>query len=336
MQNTTLLSYLLLESAEILAESKLMDDKLKMITVLEDTSSPVTVRYTEKLFQSVIDKGHIDFGDIPNSKGNIRNYSGYHTMITTLQTMQQLAAEQKSAQVQALANDVLTAVKNMENLSSVYEEGFRTQNTYVMLEYNTFTLCCVEATTTLLCEYVTYLKNPSENRIEIHIKNNKYRPNLLFIDQIQKFNKVNTTTDYRKFLEQMLAKEKDNFTGAEIVGMTAVMLIALSIVPITRNLIYIFYNARRKTSDYLLVQASFLELHKTCVEANTEFSAEKKEKILKKQEHIRVLLVKMADKIKVVNTRAQQAANKELEKDNKLMTFNNVKNDIDASSFSLL
>lgn len=48
--------------------------------VLEDANSPVTKKYQEKLFQSVIDKKHINFGSIPKSEGNIRNYEGYPNM----------------------------------------------------------------------------------------------------------------------------------------------------------------------------------------------------------------------------------------------------------------
>ena len=39
--------------------------------VLEDVNSPVTRKYQEKMFQAVMDKAHIDFGDIPKSAGNI-------------------------------------------------------------------------------------------------------------------------------------------------------------------------------------------------------------------------------------------------------------------------
>ena len=34
-------------------------------TILEDANSPVTRKYQEKLYESIINKSHIDFGDIP-------------------------------------------------------------------------------------------------------------------------------------------------------------------------------------------------------------------------------------------------------------------------------
>ena len=35
-------------------------------------------------FDKVIEKGHVDFGDIPTSKGNIENYKGYQNMVEIL------------------------------------------------------------------------------------------------------------------------------------------------------------------------------------------------------------------------------------------------------------
>ena len=34
-------------------------------TILEDADSPIGRKYQEQLYQSIIDKGHIDFEDIP-------------------------------------------------------------------------------------------------------------------------------------------------------------------------------------------------------------------------------------------------------------------------------
>ena len=86
----------LFESANILynEEGNYGAEIKKIMTVLEDVNSPVTRKYQETLFKSVIDKGHVDFGDIPNSAGNIKNYKGYQPMVETLNVIEKLAAEQ--------------------------------------------------------------------------------------------------------------------------------------------------------------------------------------------------------------------------------------------------
>ena len=64
-------------ATKILMESGDGKEYYEVKTILEDATSPITASYREKLFQSVIDKGHIDFGSIPLSKGDIKSYSGY-------------------------------------------------------------------------------------------------------------------------------------------------------------------------------------------------------------------------------------------------------------------
>lgn len=324
------------ESASILAGSSDFNKVQEMVAVMEDTISPVAVRHTEQLFQSVINKGHIDFGDIATSKGNIRNYSGYSSMKETLQLLQQMASQEKADSVFDCVGTVLTAIQNLESLINEYEDGFRRKVEYVMLEYNTITYCCVEATTALLCEFVEYIKRPGDSKIEIELKNTKYRANLFYLEQLRMINKLNASPDYRKFLQEMNAKGQENFTGAAMVGFVATMILAASIVPIIRKLIFTFYDIRRRLAYNMMLQAGFLELHKTCIEANQEFTPEKKKKILEKQEKIRVLLLKGADKIRIQNTQAQRAGAQAIKKENQLMTFDKTKENIDNNAFSLL
>ena len=327
----------LLEAVSILSEGDDTHTPDEIRLILEDTQSPVTTKYTENLFKSVISKGHINFDDIPKSNGNIKNYSGYQTMTDTLYNIRKLGESERNNSVIELVSVIEESIKNIENLASIFEKGFSTKNEYVMMEYNAFVCCCVEATTSLLCEFVDYIKKPSSQTMTITLKNTKYRANLFYLEQLKKFNKVNSNLSYRKFLEQMINKGTENFIGtAEVVGMTTIITVALSIVPITRELIYQFYNTRRKLSDALLVQAYFLEINKAVVEANTEFTAEKKEKILKKQENLIKILRNLGDKIKVSNVKADRDSKKQMSDDNKKMSVNSQKKEVDDSPLILL
>ena len=80
------MNYMLKDAVNILVSESSSNgyDYMKTEAILEDANSPVTKKYQEKLFQSVIDKGHIDFGGIPKSEGNIKKYDGYQTMMETL------------------------------------------------------------------------------------------------------------------------------------------------------------------------------------------------------------------------------------------------------------
>lgn len=338
MNNSNLIS----DSIKILVEStdtKTYGSEYASVkTILEDANSPVTRKYQEKLFQSIIDKKHVDFGDIPKSAGNIKAYSGYNNMMEVLNTIDGLANEQKNKEVMGYVDVVKKAISNIENLSSSYAKGFINKSDYVMLEYNTYVYTCIEATSSLLYEFVEYIKRPDQQVMTIQLKNTKYRANLYYFDQLNKFNSVNTKMgmDYRKLIESLCNKGRNNFLGAEmIVGVAALSMAALAIVPLTRELIYRFYHMRSNLAQSLELQAEFLEMNKTCLEANDSITTEKKKKILEKQNKTRLRLLKLADIIRVKNAKGMNETKKDLDDDNKLLSINNLQDEISNSPFEL-
>lgn len=309
------------ESSYLLAGSDERSAMYEAQNILEDANSPITTRYTEELLRQVIDKGHIDFDDIPKSKGNIRNYSGYNTMMDTLNTMKNLSGTSgMSNESIKLIDTVITAVKGIEALSDLYEKGFQKKVDYVMLEYNTFVYCSVQATTSLLSEVVEFIKGFDKDALEFKLKNTKYRANLFYVEQLAKFNNVTAHTDYRKYLSSLLNEDKDNFTGAMAVGIAAVATVAVMIVPVTRSCIYRIYKMRAKLSEALALQAYFLELNKASIEANKNMDSEKKKKVIKKQEAVRKMFLKLSDKLRIDNAKAARESEKEKAKDDKKLS----------------
>ena len=328
----------LTESVEILKESDDSVSRTEIRAVLEDVESPVTNKYIENLYGQVIAKGHIDFDDIPKSKGDITKYSGYGTMQETLITMKKLSETERVKDVNNAVDTIMTAIQNLESLSSLYEKGFTLKNEHVMLEYNTFVFCCVEATTSILSEFVEFVKGFTVDTYQIRLKNTRYRANLFFVDQLSTFNRLNVVGNYRAYLTGMLDKERSNFIGVDtMIGVAAVTAtVALAIVPITRNIVYQVYRLRTKLSDALALQAYFLELNKSCVEANSAFDATKKSKVLEKQENVRLLFIRLSDKIKVDTARAGRDALMDKKKDNASLSLGDTRRQVDSSPYDVL
>lgn len=325
------------ESARILAGNEV--PLTKALIILEDATNPTTTKYMETLYTQVLDKKHVDFEDIPKSKGDIHKYSGYANLKEVLDTLQALSTGVRSSSdaIRCL-NIVRTALTNIESLSTVYTNGFNDKNDRVILDYNCFVYCLVQATTSLLTEFVDFVKNPGSEVIDFKVRSTKYRAPSFYIDQLDKFNRLNTTNEYRGYLEYIVNKEKRNFTGAAVLGFSAVMAVALSIVPITRNIVYRIYRLRMKLADALVMQAFFLEMNKCRVQAKQGASKEKIEKILQKQEKIRQAFLKIADKLKVEDSKAGKAAANDIQKDNRHMTLGNVnrKTEDDSPSGDIL
>ena len=333
----------LFESVDILVKDR---DSLRygyeferVQSILEDANSPITKKYQEKLFQSVIDKGHIDFGDIPKSAGNIKAYKGYNNMVETLNTLNSLAIDQKNKTVIEYTSIVQKAISNIEQLSSTYSKGFISKTDYVILEYNTYVYTCVEATTTLLYTFVDYMKRPDQDTMTISLSNSTLRADLFYIEQLKKFNNVNDKMgiDYRKMLESLCSKGKNNFLGAEmVIGIAAVSVAAMAIVPITRELIYRFYHLRGSLSKSLEMQASFLEMNAACVQSNGVMTAEKKKKVLDKQLKLKNRLMKLSDFLKVKGVKSSQNSARDIKASNKMLTLDNLQADVSSSPIEFI
>ena len=333
----------LFESVDILVKDR---DSLRygyeferVQSILEDANSPITKKYQEKLFQSVIDKGHIDFGDIPKSAGNIKAYKGYNNMVETLTTLNSLAIDQKNKTVIEYTSIVQKAISNIEQLSSTYSKGFISKTDYVILEYNTYVYTCVEATTTLLYTFVDYMKRPDQDTMTITLSNSTLRADLFYIEQLKKFNNVNDKMgiDYRKMLESLCSKGKNNFLGAEmVIGIAAVSVAAMAIVPITRELIYRFYHLRGSLSKSLEMQASFLEMNAACVQSNEVMTAEKKKKVLDKQLKLKNRLMKLSDFLKVKGVKSSQNSARDIKASNKMLTLDNLQADVSSSPIEFI
>lgn len=328
------------ESVKILAENpdEYLKEAASIRAILEDVNSPVTRTYQEKMYNAILNKAHIDFGDIPKSAGDIRSYSGYNNMVDTLKVVEKLAEEYNVMNVLNYVRIVQKAISNIEGLSSTFQKGFSTRTEYVSLEYDTYVYFCVEATTALIYSFIEIVKSPEKQVMDMKIKNTKLRADEFFFEQLKKFNTVqeNMGIDYRKMLEQACEKGRNNFVGATAVGVAAVMAAALAIVPITREVIYQIYNFRGKLADSLEVQANFLELNKTCVENNNLMDAKKREAVIAKQKKLSQRLLKLSNSIRVKTATSILETKKELKKENGRLNINNIKDEISNSPFELL
>ena len=134
-----------------------------------------------------------------------------------------------------------------------------------------------------------------------------------------------------------MCNNKSNFIGtATAVGLTTVIVAALSIVPITREAIYQIYNFRGKLSKNLEMQAKFLELNKVCIDNNEMMTLDKKEKVKTKQEELAKTLMKLADEIRVKSSKSIMDSKRELSKENKMLSINNIKDEVSNSPFEIL
>ena len=328
------------ESAKILADnpSDLLEIR-KNIIFLEDKLSPVNQQLQKNLYQSLIDKKHIDFGNISLSKGNIRQYTGYNSMMETLDTMRKLAKDDNTKNVINYVDTVKETIKFMETIATTFEKGFQVNCEFVVKEYNIMVYLCVEATTSLIYQFVDYIKRPEIDTFDIHLRNTKFRGDAFYFDMLDQFNRIMNVNqiEYTKMLENAIQSQKSNLIGSDdVIGMVTVAAIGYFIIPFTRRAIYHFENLRGNLSESLATQAYFLEMNKASVNSNTGLDAAKRKKILEKQEKIKKKLIYLSDKLRVKYTKACTETKKNIDKENKLYSIDGLREQISDSDFSIV
>ena len=330
------------ESVQILStHSGDIHENDEIRTMLEDANSPITRKYHEKMINSVINKAHIDFGDIPKSKGIIKNYAGYNSMMDTLNVVEELMKDARSTKGLEYVNIIKEAINNIDGMSTTYSKGFTTRTDYVALEYNSYVYFCVEATTSLIYSFVEIIKDPSKQVMDMTIKNNKIRANEFYFEQLSKFNKAQSHLgiEYRKMLESMCNKGRENFLGVDdamIVGIGAVVAAAAAFIPLTRSVIYQIYNFRGKLANSLELQADFLEMNRSRVEANDALTVDKKKKVLEKQEKLAKKIRKLSEDVRVKSAKSISDSQKDIDKENKNTDKDSIKDEVDNSPFSIM
>lgn len=318
------------EAARLLSDGT-RDSYREVHLIMEDAESPVTKKTIESLYNSVINKSHIDFDTIPNSKGDITAYTGYKSMVQTLADLMTMSTEDSAYKDLGIyVKSVQHAIANIQGFSKFYMQAFQKKMERLVIEYNIFVYTCVEATTSLLYQFSDYIKTPSSHEMRVRLQNTKYRADMFYIQQLQSFNRLCASGDYKKYLSGIIVSGTDNFLGfddaALITGSLAIIsAVALSIVPITRRLIYSFQNARGKLAEDLELQAYFLELNKNSIESSKSKTPAEKKKILEKQEKTRLKFLRLAEKLRVKSMRAEEYAKQTLAKDDKTMTISNMK-----------
>ena len=307
------------------------------IMVMESDNMPIKNKMGEAFFKSIQSKSNIDFGTIPNSKGNFKDWESYPTLLETMQVLDQVI-QKKNPLLVAKMNIINDAMENIASLSPNYMKGFAAHSSYVMTEYNALVLTVVNAISSIIYNYGDYIKSLKDGAYEIKISPANNKTSEFYFAELEKFNKLmqNSGMEYRKMIDSIANSDRNNFTGVELLGIAAVAAMLFSVVPITRELVYHFYKFKNSLSDSLEMQAKFLEMNKACVEANESLNVDKQAKVIAKQEKLSKTLHSIAAKLRVNSTKASRDSNRELQNDNKAFTIDEIKKDISNSPIELL
>jgi hypothetical protein len=307
----------------------------KVQALMEQELHAVNNTMIGHLYKSAVEKSHVDFDDIPESRGNITRYSGYSSIVQTIETLEEIAKQQGT---KIMELDIIEqAISNIAAGREIFEKGFALEKEFIILQYNTLVFAVVEAVSVIISSYVDFVKRP--DRTDFVILRAKDRAGYLSIQNLEKFNGAVRQGDFSKVNNSIINSGKENLIGVDDIVVPLIIVGGvLAIVPLVRELIFMFYFSRMRTSDYLEHQAALLEINKNNVESGSA-PAKRKAEIVKKQSEAIRKLQRISDKVKIDRITSERNATEAIKKENKNWTIDDVQSQAgstDSTGFQLL
>jgi hypothetical protein len=241
-------------------------DHLNFRKLSENEKVEISKELVESLYKATTERSMgLDYDDVENSKGDITKIQDYSILFESIGLLRGMQSNLKE-KIEDL-DTIINAHQNLINNTVNFEQGFRVDNTGVILLYNNLALALVASTSFLIATTVDYVKDPVGN-YTAHYRNNvaalKGHPTIM-INSLNKFNNLAVSGDLSKFFEYSFSKKALVGIGTATLATSAILAIglAISIVPIIRELTYQFYHMRVSFADYLRLQANFLEMNRS-------------------------------------------------------------------------
>ena len=311
-----------------------------LLAVNEDDQNKVLIGLTSKLYENIIDKvDDIDFGEIPMTKGDITKLSNYNTLMECIDTMTKVLIEFK--QDTKPIDTIRTAISNIISSVNIWKRAYAGNIELPMVVYNTTVLAIIEATTYMISMCIDYIKSPSDDSFQITIDKSaltKTKNHLVF-ENLDKFNEAYRKGQITNAMEYVIKENVKNFAGIIGVGASIVGIVGLlfCIIPIIRELIFLFYYQRVRVSEFFDTQADMLQMNAYNVEHNRlDLDKEKKKSISSKQSKIADKFRKFSNKIGFEMKDSEAKATKELTKQSKKMQIDDVVDELPDSASSAL
>lgn len=248
---------------------------------------------TAKLYQIILNKvTDIDFSSIERSKGNITNIEGYDNLLESVNVLKGILVEYR--QDLSPINTVQEAISNIQSRTDEWVKAFNLKMDLPIIIYNSIVLAIVSSISFLIATSIEFIKDAGSDTFTIKLDKVSYvknKENLLF-ENLKKFNSSCKNGELDRSLDHIFKEGKKQLLGTSlavttIVSTVAIIGIVMSIVPLTRELIFFFYNTKQNISDYFTIQADLVQMNAEYVKNNEGIrtAAERKE-IAKKQQKI--------------------------------------------------
>ena len=309
----------------------LSDKKTRQAMLNEATANSVLTSLTSKLYDHIVKKTtSIDYGKIPDTKGDITKLSMYDDLKDVCQDIKGIVEEygEKGGPI----DTVTLAMVNVESRKDLFSRAYRADCELPVMIYENTVLAIVNAVSYLIAACIELIKAPSDETYRIQLDKlaySKSRDHLLYTS-LDKFNKACEKGDIDRACNDIINHRVRKFTGTIAAGVAVGAIIGvvviMNIVPLLREMVYLAYYTRTKISDFFEIQADLLQINAYNVEANTAIDAEQRKDIARKQRDIADRYRSIANKIQIDSKQSEVKASREIESNSKKYKVDDITN----------
>lgn len=185
----------------------LNDDETReaLISVDEAVRENVLASLSMKFYNDIMNKvDDIDFGTIPDSKGDITKVENYEQMNSCLVTLRGILTEYNQQPTQI--DEIETAINNMINNTGLFERAFKIKADLPVVIYCTMVFAIVSSISLMMTSSIEFIKNPVHENftVEFHKAGLTKTQNSLMYNNIVKFNKSVKKGEFNAAMEDLL------------------------------------------------------------------------------------------------------------------------------------
>lgn len=302
-----------------------------LCTLDEAEQNTVLLSLTKKLYSMIVGKiDDIEFGEIPNTRGDITKLSKYKQMVECVRVMRGIFEQYKENPEPI--NVIENAIKNIENQSDLFMQCFAAKVNLGIILYNTMTLSCINALSYMIAVCIEYIKDPHNDGMKIVMDKTgiaKVKEHLVY-ENLIKFNDSCRQGDIENALRPMI-KNRAKGVVISLLGLNAILVLGgviLAIIPMLRDLVYFFFAARSRLSNYFDLQAKLLEMNAAELKDNPEIkTVGDKDAVIRRQLAIARVFHQISDAVAVEAKTSERRATQEIKNDSRKYKIDDVNTD---------
>lgn len=181
------------------------DTRQRLISVNEAERDSVLNSLSLRFYNDIMNKvDDIDFGTIPDSKGDITKIENYVEMMGCINTLRGILTEYKQPLTQI--EEIETAVNNMIDNRTVFERAFKIKADLPVVIYCTMVFAIVSSISLLITSSIEFIKNPVHENFTIEFNRAGYykTQNSMLYSNIVKFNKSVKKGEFTATMDELV------------------------------------------------------------------------------------------------------------------------------------